>query len=133
MHKLILAVLIAIILLNTGQLGLQIIKHQQRKSNFLGDQFKGLESIIKGQRIVGYYTDKNMDETLAIAQFEQAQYVLAPIVLDLNHTNYPFVIFDCTSPQVALNKITELKLRPVKASNTGIILTVNPNVPNLKP
>ena len=133
MQKVILTLLIGIILLNTRQLGLQIIQHQQRKGNFLGDQFRGLEDILKGQRIVGYYTDKNMDDTLSIAQFEQAQYILAPIILDLNHTDSPFVIFDCTSPQIALNKIKELGFNPVKANNTGIILTINPKASNLIP
>ena len=65
----------------------------------LGFQFMGLENVFKDVRTVGYYTDKDLNNPLAIAQFEQAQYMLAPTVLDLNHTQYHWVIFDCTSPQ----------------------------------
>jgi hypothetical protein len=92
----------------------------------LGFQFMGLENVFKGVRTVGYYTDKDLGKTLAIAQFEQAQYMLAPTVLDLNHTQYHWVIFDCTSPQIALENIKRLGLTPMKARN-GIILAFNPD------
>ena len=95
----------------------------------LGFKFMGLEKIFPDQRTVGYYTDKNLDIPLAIAQFEQAQYMLSPTVLELNNTRHRFVIFDCTSPQTAVNKIKELGLVPLKANNDGIILAVNPQAP----
>jgi len=92
----------------------------------LGFQFMGLENVFKGVRTVGYFTDKDLNNPLAIAQFEQAQYMLAPTVLDLNHTQYHWVIFDCTSPQVAMKTMQQLGLTPLKA-NHGIILAFNPN------
>jgi hypothetical protein len=92
----------------------------------LGFQFMGLENVFKGIRTVGYYTDKDLTNPLAIAQFEQAQYMLVPTVLDLNHTQYHWVIFDCTSPQVAMGAIQRLGLTPLKI-NHGIILALNPN------
>ena len=93
----------------------------------LGFQFIGLENIFKDIRSVGYYTDKDLiNNSLAIAQFEQAQYMLAPTVLDLNHTEYHWVIFDCTSPQVAMETIKRLGLIPMKTYH-GIILALNPN------
>ena len=102
---------------------------QDRKTiplHSLGFQFMGLENVFKGIRTVGYYTDKNLDNPLAIAQFEQAQYMLAPTVLELNHTQYRWVIFDCTSPKVALEAIQHLGFNPMKI-NHGIILAFNPN------
>ena len=92
----------------------------------LGFQFMGLENVFKDVRTVGYYTDKNLDNPLSIAQFEQAQYILTPTVLDLNHTQYRWVIFDCTSPQAALDAIKKLDFTPMKARN-GIIVALNPN------
>jgi len=92
----------------------------------LGFQFIGLENLFKDVRTVGYYTDKDLDQPLAIAQFEQAQYMLVPTVLDLNNTQYHWVIFDCTSPQAAMEAIKKFGLTPVKA-NHGIILAFNPN------
>ena len=92
----------------------------------LGFQFMGLENVFKDVRTVGYYTDKDLNNPLAIAQFEQAQYMLAPTVLDLNHTQYHWVIFDCTSPQVAMEAIQHFGFTPLKI-NHGIILAFNPN------
>ncbi len=92
----------------------------------LADQFRGLEKVFNGLPRAGYYSDKNMDIPVAIAQFEQAQYILAPTVLELNNTSLPLIIFDCTSPAIAMAKIKELGLKPLSASNTGIILAINP-------
>ena len=96
----------------------------------LGFKFMGLEKVLANQPYAGYYTDKNMENPLAIAQFEQAQYMLAPTVLDLNNTGHPLVFFDCTSPAAGMAKIKELGLQPVSASNTGIILAYNPKALN---
>ena len=92
----------------------------------LSQQFVGLKKPFIGVARAGYYTDKNLDLPLVIAQFEQAQYILAPTVLEINTTGLPLVIFDCTSPQVAIAKIKELGLVPISASNTGLILAINP-------
>ena len=92
----------------------------------LGFQFMGLENVFKDVRTVGYYTDKDLTQPLAIAQFEQAQYMLAPTILDLNHTEYHWIILDCTSSQVAMETIKRLGLTPLKTRN-GIILAFNPN------
>jgi hypothetical protein len=104
----------------------QLQDHTTIPLHSLGFQFMGLENVFKDVRTVGYYTDKDLSNPLAVAQFEQAQYMLAPTVLDLNHTQYHWVIFDCTSPQVAMEAIKHLGLTPLKAHN-GIILAFNPN------
>ena len=127
-------VLVLICVVNAGQFVLQAMERagqQQMAFHQLGDQFRGLEQFVGHQRRIGYFSDKNMDQPMAMAQFEQAQFWLAPIVLDLNNTQYPFVIFDCTSPQAALTKIKELGLNPIKANKNGVILAVNPKAFNL--
>jgi hypothetical protein len=91
----------------------------------LGFQFMGLENVFKNVHTVGYYTDKDLANKLAIAQFEQAQYMLVPTVLDLNNTQYRWVIFDCTSFQAAMGAIQRLGFTPMKTRN-GIILAYNP-------
>ena len=137
MPKVILILLILCASFNSAQLTLQVLTHQIHPNptplHSLGDQFKGLETVFNNQRTVGYYTDKNLDNPLAVAQFEQAQYILAPTILDLNHTNYPFVLLDCTTAEAALNKIKEFKLQAVKANNMGIVLAVNPSTQSLQP
>jgi hypothetical protein len=115
---------------NLGQDYIQAIHQIQDRTTIplhsLGYQFMGLENVFKGIRTIGYFTDKDLSNPLAIAQFEQAQYMLVPTVLDLNHTQYQWVIFDCTSPQTALEAIQRLGFRPMKIRN-GIILAYNPN------
>ncbi len=132
----ILILLILCTAFNSAQLTLHVLSHQLHPTAFplhsLGDKFKGLETILNTQRRVGYYSDKNMDNPLSIAQYEQAQYILAPTVLDLNNTQYPFVILDCSTSEIALNKIKELGLQPIKANNQGIILAINPQIQDLR-
>ncbi len=109
-----------------GQAVSQWRDHTTIPLHSLGFQFMGLENVFKGIRTVGYFTDKDLGQSLAIAQFEQAQYMLAPTVLDLNHTQYHWVIFDCTNPQMAMETIKSLGFTPLKV-NHGIILAYNPN------
>jgi hypothetical protein len=93
----------------------------------LGFQFAGLADVFKGVHTVGYYTDKDLDNNpLAVAQFEQAQYMLVPTVLDLNNTSWHWVIFDCTSQQAAMQAIQHLGFTPLGGRN-GIMLALNPH------
>ena len=122
--------LIAAAVFNLCQAYTQAIHQLQDRTTIplhsLGFQFMGLENVFKDIRTVGYYPDKDLKQPLAIAQFEQAQYMLAPTVLDLNHTQYHWEIFDCTSPQEAMRAIQRLGFTPLKV-NHGIILAYNPN------
>jgi hypothetical protein len=130
MQKVILIGLILCAAFSSAQLTLQVVAHQTHPAaaplHTLGQKFQGLEKVLNNQRAIGYYTDKNIEHPLVIAQFEQAQYLLAPAVLDLNNTDHPFVIFDCSSAEIAIAKMKELKLIPLKANNVGIILAANP-------
>ena len=133
-----LATMVLLAGVNTWQL-LQAIQTQQRVRriipfNFLGTQFEGLQDIVQGADIIGYYTDKPIDNDhkANLAQFQQAQYTLAPIVLDLNNVAHPFVFFDCTNPANALSKIKQLNFTPVKVNKTGIILAINRNMERLR-
>ena len=124
------AVLCSSILISLIQLSLRTIGEQspgaQMGLHTLAYQFIPLQNIFKNIPRAGYYTDKNLEHPLAIAQYEQAQYVLAPTVLELGNTQLPLIIVDCTTPQIALEKIKKLKLTPISASPSGIILAVNP-------
>ena len=95
----------------------------------LGAQFQTFMPLLQKTRIAGYYTDKNMEHPLALAQFQQAQYTLAPTVLDLNQTHYALVIFDGTTPEASLAAMQKLGFKPVTAGPTGIFLGVNTQMP----
>ncbi len=137
MHQTVAILLSLCIVFNVYTLGSQVIQHQQQPSNMqfhnLGDQFKEIAPLFNKISKAGYYTDKDTNIPVVIAQFEQAQYHLAPTILDLNNTDYPLVIFDCTLPAIALTKMRELGLQPIKANKFGTILAVNPKFSELKP
>jgi hypothetical protein len=113
---------------------IKILQHRQRVPYvFLGDRFRGIENFVGQAPYIGYFTDKNLDDNRSARQFAQAQLVLAPSILDLNNTGHEFIIFDCTSPAVAMAKIQEIGAKPLKANPYGIILARNPSQTTLVP
>lgn len=94
---------------------------------FLGNRFLGLDKFLGATPMIGYYTDKNLDDNRSARQFAQAQLILAPVILDFNNVHHEFILFDCTSPKVAIQKIQELGAQALKANPYGIILARNPN------
>ncbi len=98
---------------------------------FLGDRFRGLATFIGKAPYLSYATDKSLDDNRSAMQFAQAQLILTPTILDLNNTGHEFIIFDYTTPTIAIKKIQELRLKPLKANQYGIILTHNPDTVTL--
>ena len=99
-----------------------LIKRKFAPHQQMGVRFEGLEKDFKGTEIGGYYTDKDLDKDENARQFAQAQYLLAPTLLDINNTSVPLIIFDCSSDAVALKKIVEIGAVPVKKNGFGVIL-----------
>ncbi len=91
----------------------------------LAKQFKPFLPLLIKVRAAGYYTDKNIEHPLALAQFQQAQYALAPTVLNLNQTHYPWVIFDGTTAEATIAAMKELQFNPIAVGPSGIILGLN--------
>jgi hypothetical protein len=119
------------LLFNLFSLSQQTLKMAKVRAHipytFFGDRFRGLDAFLGHAAQIGYYTDKNLDNNLSARQFAQAQLMLAPTILDLNNTAHEYILFDCTSPKVAMQKIQELKAKALKANQYGIILARNPN------
>jgi hypothetical protein len=92
---------------------------------FMGIQFSGLKDILKNISHMGYYTDKDMDNRADALQFAQAQYTLAPIILDFNNTNYEYILFDCSKEEIAFKKMVETGAVPIRKNQFGIILARN--------
>jgi hypothetical protein len=93
---------------------------------FMGNKFTGLREILGNVKYVGYYTDKNLDENQPAMQFAQAQYTMAPIILELNNTSHTYTLFDCSSEDIAMKKIQETGLAPIKRNQFGIFLAGQP-------
>ena len=119
-----------IILINACELSQSLIKIIAERNRslfrFSGLKFSGLDGILQDAAYVGYYTDKNLSKDRdAAAQFSQAQYILAPAILDVNNTNHFFTLFDCTTEEMAFKKIKELGAIPIKKNKFGIILATH--------
>lgn len=98
------------------------LKTRTALRGFPGLKFSGLEEILAGVTAVGYITDKDLSVKENQLQFSQAQYVLAPLILDVNSLRHEFLLFDCTSEEKALAAIKAIGAVPLKRNQYGIIL-----------
>ena len=74
-HLMVRVICIFLISYNTFSLGQQYLQRRQNPSmplHTLSYAFLGLEKVFEHVRYVGYYTDKNIEQPLTIAQYEQA-------------------------------------------------------------
>jgi hypothetical protein len=100
----------------------------ERPILFGGIKFAGLHEILKNETRVGYLTDLSIDDTGNLAEYQQAQLMLAPSVLEINNPNTKFLIVNCSSDTVAYQKLKELGIQPLKRNQFGIILAFNPRL-----
>lgn len=102
----------------------QLIKKlsPQRPIAFAGLKFSGLNDYLKEETHVGYTTDRNLNDTAPLAEYEQAQYVLAPLILDVTDTYHPYVLINCSTDTAALDKLKALNAKPLLRNQFGIIL-----------
>jgi hypothetical protein len=90
--------------------------------NIIGFKFQGLDQFTKGERIVGYYTDEDMETKQAQKSFAHAQYLLAPTILDFNNFSHRLVIFACKNEQNAWDRIKAINGTPLQRNQYGVML-----------
>jgi len=102
---------------------------QKQAYPFVGLQFSRIKDIVHPfPSRIGYMTDKNLSDNIPGMVFSQAQYVLAPAVLDLNGVHHKYILLDYSDKKL-LAKIAERHhLVPLKQTHWGIILAINPEV-----
>jgi len=93
---------------------------------FGGLAYAGLHDILRNETHIGYITDLSMDDDRNLAEFEQAQYMLAPAILEWNKSNTRFLIVNCSNDAAAFQKLKDLGAAPLKRNQFGIILAQNP-------
>ena len=124
-------VLVLVITVNLAESFVDILGLYSKRQNnpffFSGSIFLGLEKMFQDVKYVGYYTDKNLNERPTAAKFAQAQYILAPAILDLNATDHEFILFDCSREEIARRKIEDIKAVPLKKNKFGVILAKKSN------
>jgi len=124
--KTVLIITALIIVLGSVQTTWELVKvtglRQQHPFVFGGDAFTGVKDIIQGEKYVSYITDKNLNIDKNIAEFSQAQFSLAPVILDLNNPNHRFLLINCESKPHAQAVLKYYKAQPLRQSNLGVIL-----------
>lgn len=89
---------------------------------FIGNKFLDFKSFLENVSIVGYSTDRNLSATDTDKRFTQAQFILSPTVLDAHNTDYRYIILDCSTLAVTIEKMKILNVTPLKITPSGIIL-----------
>ncbi|HPN87777.1 MAG TPA: hypothetical protein PLH56_00360 [Candidatus Omnitrophota bacterium] len=89
---------------------------------FVGNKFREFQPFLKEIPVIGYYTDKNLNDLDNNKQLSQAQLILAPTILDVHNIQHDYIILDCSTSAKTVEKIKELNLTPLKITPSGIIL-----------
>ena len=101
--------------------------HRAIDYNKIGYQFEGLQEYLKGQEYVGYFSEVDLRKDAASKLFAQAQYVLAPVILDPENLNHKYIILVCRQPKTAFDKIKQLNVAPLLMNErNGVILAQRP-------
>ena len=128
---LILAIALGVLGVNITDYYQEYSRLRQKRQNgpypFLGLQFSGLQDILQGTETIGYVTDKDLNVQQNAMQFAQAQFMLAPVVLDIDFTGHEYILLDCSRPEITWNLINKFRLLPLRRNPFGIVLARNPH------
>ena len=97
-------------------------KRQLHPYFFSGEIFTGVKGSLRGETFLGYLTDRNIKDDAVPMRFTQAQYALAPTVLDFGNANHRLIILDFQDEKLAFAAAIKLTAHPIKRSPQGIIL-----------
>ena len=97
---------------------------KQKYQTFLepGYEFADFRNKLSGVKRVGFLTNKDMSSEKNDGQFLAAQYILAPIILDLDNTSAQFVIMDSTSLIPSFDFMRKLHIEPIHINEYGKVL-----------
>jgi hypothetical protein len=96
-------------------------------TSVIGDHFALLKDILEDTPRIGYYTDKSIEDITVASLFGQAQYVLLPVLLELNALDHPFVIFDYKDTNYAIENVLRLGMIPIMQNSSGTVLAKKPD------
>ena len=87
-----------------------------------GFEFKDLQPMLTGVEVVGYLSEKNQTSSGNDGRFLMAQYILAPVVLDLENPSHKVNILDCSNPDAAMSILKIIQAKPVYMNSFGKII-----------
>ena len=103
-------------------LSLAAARQSQRNIKYPGYEFGDLKQKLPAVRKAGFLTDKDMSPERNDGQFLAAQFIFAPIMLELNNPHHEFIILDYTSLQAALDAMKKDNIHTVYINGHGKIL-----------
>ena len=100
------------------------LKRNNLRSLEPGLQYSDFKEGLAGVRRAGFVTNKDLSPEKNDGEFLQAQYILAPTVLELNASKNKYNILDCTSKTHILYALKSLNAAPVQINKYGKILAI---------
>ena len=87
-----------------------------------GFEFKDLKPMLKNVESVGYLSEKDQTASGNDGRFLMAQYILAPVVLDLNSPAHEINVLDCSTPDAAISVLKIIQAKPIYMNSFGKII-----------
>jgi len=126
-RKLFISCFVILILINCIGIAADTIRVFDYRKNMpyhqVGVQFEGLSKTLANIDTLGYYTGRRTLEGNDLKLFTQAQYVLAPTIIEFNNLNHEYILFVTNQKIIAKMKIEEIGAIPVQVNPFGMILT----------
>ena len=90
---------------------------------FRGSLFKAFQQDLRNIDFIGYVSDRDIHEQKANEQFSQAQYMLAPTILDPTSTDYEYLLIANKKSNITKETLIKLNVMPVRILNNKTMLT----------
>ena len=94
-----------------------------------GSQFASFKEFTSAHKWIGYITNKQTSREHNDGFYLQAQYYLAPTIIDLGNADYPLVIVDSLDFDYIVNTIKILKGKRLANTEYGQALILRPPEP----
>jgi len=95
----------------------KVIPHQH-----IGYKFEGLQKVLKNVEVMGYFTDKSLDDPEQAKLFSHAQFAIAPTMLEFNSLDHEYILFVCSDERIAWKIIKEINGMALNRNRFGMIL-----------
>ena len=120
-HTLILFLAGAIVASNIFHLTVMIYRNYWNEPLHLepGSQFARFKPYLQHTPKIGYITDKGTSRETNDGTFLQAQYFLAPTIIERNAIHHPFIMIDSTNKPYILRMVTILNAKGVAHNPYG--------------
>ncbi|MDD3375628.1 MAG: hypothetical protein PHY73_07920 [Candidatus Omnitrophica bacterium] len=121
----IIGIIILLIIINLAFNSISImaqITTIEKRSTEPGFQYADLKDQLKNETIVGFLSEKNQTPEGNDGGFMMAQYMLAPILLDLDNPDHKINIIDASTPDAAKSILSIIRAKPVYISPFGKII-----------